>query len=194
MRHRRMDDVARRGVTMPRLFVRSSRFGELPRLLRVTPPRRLVIATLLRLSLARDALAHARGTAVSTAVVSHGCLMTAVAAVLTPIGWATPAAASPEAVSALAVTWGRLGGGLAALISLVGVMVGGLALTRTRHWRLARTVALLAGAAGIAIGGVVLARADGGFGSGHGLAGGIFGVALGLLSVSFAGVARRRIR
>jgi hypothetical protein len=69
----------------------------------------------------------------------------------------------------------------AALLALVGVVVGGLAVAR-RHRRQA-VVAVVLGLVGVIVGGLHGANAAGGLGTGNGLAGAVIAVVLGLIGV-----------
>src|SRR5215510_12016837 len=87
------------------------------------------------------------------------------------------------------------------VLTLVGVVIGGLALTRpasrfgTACGRLGAIVTLLAGLIGVVNGGLVLAIANGGPGSGNGVVGGAAALVLGLIDMVLGGLAmgRRRI-
>ena len=82
----------------------------------------------------------------------------------------------------------RVWSSLASLVSLVGVVVGSMALVRSRRPggrgasgpRRAAVVALVAGLIGAVNGAVNLAVADGGLGTGNGVAGGVIALVLGL--------------
>ncbi|TQM37753.1 DUF6223 family protein [Pseudonocardia cypriaca] len=69
----------------------------------------------------------------------------------------------------------------AALIALVGVVVGGLAMARRR--RRQAVIAVVLGLIGVIVGGLHGANAAGGLGTGNGLAGALIAVALGLIGV-----------
>ena len=69
----------------------------------------------------------------------------------------------------------------AALIALVGVVVGGLAMARSRRRQAVSAVVL--GLIGVIVGGLHGANAAGGLGTGNGLAGAVIAVALGLIGV-----------
>jgi hypothetical protein len=99
---------------------------------------------------------------------------------------------------------GRLGASTAAVIGLIGVVLGGLALARSagRHrfdtgagaaagLRRA-TVALVLGPIAIGLGGLVAATADGELGAGNGLGGAIVAIVLGLIASVLGGLARAR--
>jgi len=118
-------------------------------------------------------------------------------AVVTSLLWgfalATPSAAQAVSVSPLAVTPGRLAASLAALIGLIGVAAGAVSLARARRSDNAPrrgNLALLAGLISMAVGGLVVTTAKGGFGTGHGLGGGILALVAGSLSVTLAGLTR----
>jgi hypothetical protein len=93
---------------------------------------------------------------------------------------------------------GRLMAGSAAVVGLIGLVIGGLALARpsgrfgTRNGRRGVGVALAAGLIAVALGGLVVATADGGVGTGNGLAGGVVAVVLGLTAMTLGGLALRR--
>jgi hypothetical protein len=82
----------------------------------------------------------------------------------------------------------RLAATSSALVALIGVIAGGIALGRSGKG----TVALLAGLIAIVGGGFVIATADGGLGTGNGIAGGVVAVVLGLISTALGAVARSR--
>jgi len=95
-------------------------------------------------------------------------------------------------VDAYALTAGRLWATSAALLGLVGAVVGGLALARSR--RRNGTVALVLGLIALVGGGVNLAVADGGPGTGNGVVGGALALMLGLLAMILGGLAMARSR
>ncbi|MFE7712666.1 DUF6223 family protein [Streptomyces sp. NPDC057486] len=118
---------------------------------------------------------------------------------------AAPAAAhasvQPIAASVYAMTPGRLGASMAALIGLTGLVIGGLALARARRTdtgtgtaRSRALVALVASPISVALGGLVVATADGGLGTGNGLGGGIVAVLVGLIGTVLGGLALARSR
>jgi Family of unknown function (DUF6223) len=117
------------------------------------------------------------------------------------IGGSTAAAADyPQpAASVYTMSSGRLGSIVAALVGLIGVVIGGLALRSagrigTGSGRLGAIVALVAGLIGMALGGLVVATADGGVGTGNGLGGGIVALVVGLISMVLGGLALARSR
>jgi hypothetical protein len=69
----------------------------------------------------------------------------------------------------------------AALLALVGVVVGGLAMARSR--RRQAVIAMVLGLIGVIVGGLHGANAAGGLATGNGLAGAVIAVVLGLIGV-----------
>ncbi|MER5715533.1 DUF6223 family protein [Streptomyces sp. NPDC002132] len=133
-------------------------------------------------------------------------VLTLAAAVLIGVfALAGPAAADPSQPVAASVTTlsvGRAGAFLSALVGLLGVVGGGLALSRPDSkghigaWarRDGAVTALVAGAVAVAVGGTIAATADGGLGTGNGLGGAFVAVLLGLTAVILGGLARFRTR
>lgn len=131
-------------------------------------------------------------------------LAVAAAALLGVFVLAAPAAAhtsvQPTAASVTDMSAGRLGATTAAVLALIGVIIGGLALARpagrfgTGSGRLGAGAALSAGLIGMAIGGLVVATSEGGLGTGNGLGGGIVALVVGLIAVSLGGLALARCR
>ncbi len=95
---------------------------------------------------------------------------------------------------------GRLGAIVAGLVSLVGVLLGGLALARaagrigTGNARLGSIAALVVGLTGVVLGGLHLARSTGGFGTGNGRAGAIVAIVVGLIGMALGALALARSR
>ena len=99
---------------------------------------------------------------------------------------------------------GRLGASTAAVIGLIGVVTGGLALARSsgRHRSdtgagdaagpRRATVALVLGPIAIGVGGLVAATADGELGAGNGLGGAYVAIVFGLIASVLGGLARAR--
>jgi hypothetical protein len=125
------------------------------------------------------------------------------AAVLGVVVLATPAAAlvsaQPAGVGAYTLTAARFWATAAALLGLAGVVVGGLALSRSlRHigngGRRGAIVALAAGLTAAVGGALNLAVADGGPGTGNGVIGGAAAVVLGLIAAVLGGVVVARFR
>ena len=131
-------------------------------------------------------------------------LLTAAAALLGGFGPATPAAAHVLAQPASAYGWTpeRIWGFAAALLALVGVVIGGLALARSAgrigngngNEGRGAIVALVAGLIAVVNGGLVVVTADGGLGTGNGIAGGYLALALGLIAMVLGGLAQARSR
>ncbi|MDX3246772.1 DUF6223 family protein [Streptomyces sp. ME18-1-4] len=121
---------------------------------------------------------------------------------------AAPAAAhasvQPVAADAYDLTAGRLVGTVAALVALAGVVIGGLALTRSAgrigngngngNGKRGAVVSLVAGLTGMVIGALNLAVADGGLGTGNGVAGGAIALVLGLIAMVLGRLALARSR
>ncbi|MFF8279879.1 DUF6223 family protein [Streptomyces lateritius] len=119
---------------------------------------------------------------------------------------AAPAAAhasvQPAAADVYTMSAGRLGAATAAVLALIGVIVGGLALVRpasrfrtgSGSGRLGAFVALAAGLTGTALGGLVMATSEGGLGTGNGLGGAVVAVVVGLMSLVLGGTVLARSR
>ena len=97
------------------------------------------------------------------------------------------------------MTSGRFVATGSAVLSVIGVVIGALALLRpagrfgTTSGSLGAVVALVAGLVGTAVGGWIVATA-GGFGTGGGRAGGIVALVLGLIALALGGLALARSR
>jgi len=108
--------------------------------------------------------------------------------------------APAAAVDSAYLTPGRFWGTLSALLALLGVVLGGLALSRASRpdraagARRLAAVPLVLGAIGLAGGGAVLAAAEGGPGTGYGVVGAGASVVLGLASALLGGLALARSR
>jgi Family of unknown function (DUF6223) len=107
----------------------------------------------------------------------------------------------PIIASTFAMSSGRLGATAAAVLGLVGTVIGGLALARSNGRSRAAAgarsqgkVALVLGVLSAVLGVVYVATADGGLGTGNGLGGAIVAVALGLIATVLGGLARTRTR
>ncbi|WP_326770925.1 DUF6223 family protein (plasmid) [Streptomyces sp. NBC_01591] len=117
---------------------------------------------------------------------------------------ATPAAAhvsvQPVAASVSGLTPERAWATTAALLALVGVVLGGMALARSAGHigngigGRGAIAALGAGLIAVVNGGLVVVTADGGLGTGNGIAGGYVALVLGLIAVVLGGLARTRSR
>ena len=127
-----------------------------------------------------------------------------IAAAVLVVGLAAPAAAQvsdqPPNVTVYTLTPERLAASSAAVVALIGAVIGGLALARsagrigTGNGRRGAIVALVLGPIGLVIGGLVVATADGGLGTGNGLAGGGVAMAVGLVGMALGGLALARTR
>jgi hypothetical protein len=106
----------------------------------------------------------------------------------------------PAAITVYGLTGRRLWATMAAASGLLGVVVGGLALTRrarrlgTAPGRLTTIVALVAGLIAAINGGLNLAVATGGPGTGNGVVGGAAALVLGLGALTLGGLALARRR
>jgi len=92
---------------------------------------------------------------------------------------------------------GRLVPTVAAVAGLIGVVLGGLALARSRRPGNRRAGAIMAtvlGLISLVIGGLHAANSAGGFGTGNGLAGAIVAIVLGLVGMVLGGLALARSR
>jgi Family of unknown function (DUF6223) len=108
---------------------------------------------------------------------------------------ATPASAAGD----ISIGAGRLVPTVAAVVGLIGVVLGGLALARSGRigTGTGRRGAIAAGVAGLisaVVGGLHSANSAGGFGTGHGLAGAIVAMVVGLISMVLGGLALARYR
>lgn len=107
-------------------------------------------------------------------------------------------AQSPDPTSYV-MTSGRLVASSAALLGLIGVIVGGLAFFRpsgrfgTASGSFGAIIALAAGLIGAVVGGIKAATATG-IGTGGGLAGAVVAVVLGLIAIALGGLALARSR
>lgn len=129
-------------------------------------------------------------------------LLRAVAAtLLAGFSLATPAVAhasvQPAAASVYTLSAGRIGASAAALLGLVGVIIGGVALARADRMSNRASAAIAALAVGLismTLGGLVAATAKGGIGTGNGLGGAYVALVVGLISTVLGGLALARSR
>jgi hypothetical protein len=96
------------------------------------------------------------------------------------------------ATSAYTLTAGRSWSLVAALLGLVGVVLGVLALTRAGTGRRRAVVASATGLVGAVIGVLVVAAAKGGPGTGYGIVGGYLALVVGLVALLLGGLALAR--
>jgi Family of unknown function (DUF6223) len=135
---------------------------------------------------------------------SRGTYVLAGAVLVGWLGLVAPAAAhvsdQPAAASVYTLSPGRIGAIVAAVVGLIGAVVGGLALARsagrigTGNGRRGAIMALVLGPIGLVIGGLVVATADGGVGTGNGLGGGVVAMMVGLIGMALGGLALARSR
>jgi hypothetical protein len=106
----------------------------------------------------------------------------------------------PAATTVHGLTPRRLWATTAAVLALVGVVIGGLALARppsrfgAASGRLGAIVPLVAGLIAVVNGGLNLAVANGGPGTGNGVVGGAGALVLGLIGMVLGGLALTRSR
>ena len=106
----------------------------------------------------------------------------------------------PAATTVYGLTLRRLWATTAAVLALVGLIIGGLALARpvsrfgTASGPLGAMVGLAVGLAAAVNGGLNLAVANGGPGTGNGVVGGAAAFVLGLIAVTVGGLALTRSR
>jgi uncharacterized protein DUF6223 len=137
-------------------------------------------------------------------LVSRLTHLLAVAALVGGFGLAAPAAAHVSGLQAAASVYtmspGRIAAFVAAVVGLIGAVIGGRALARsagrigTGNGRRGAIVALVMGPIGLVLGGLVVATADGGVGTGNGLGGGIVAMMVGLIGMALGGLALARSR
>jgi hypothetical protein len=126
----------------------------------------------------------------------------AATAVVGGIGLAASVAAdaSAQPVTVYTMTPERMAASTAAVVGLIGAIIGGLALARSTgrigngNGRRGAIVALVLGPIGLVIGGLVVATADGGLGTGYGIAGGVVAMTVGLIGIALGGLALARSR
>jgi Family of unknown function (DUF6223) len=106
----------------------------------------------------------------------------------------------PAATTVYGLTFRRLWASAVAVLAVVGVVLGGLALARgasrfgTASGRLGAIVALVTGVVAVVNGWLVLAIANGGPGTGNGVVGGAGALVLGLIAMVLGGLALARFR
>lgn len=99
-------------------------------------------------------------------------------------------AVQPDAVSSYTLTGGRFWSLVGVALGLVGVVVGGIALSRGGGGK--AIAALVLGLSGAIVGGLVVAAADGGPGTGGGIVGGFVALVVGLIGAGLGWLARAR--
>jgi hypothetical protein len=124
----------------------------------------------------------------------------AAAAIVAGVGLASTSAAQvsdqPSVVSAYTLTPERIAASTAAVVALIGAVIGALALARSTrsNGRRGAIVALVLGPIGLIMGGLVVATADGGLGTGNGLGGGVVAMMVGLIGIALGWLALARSR
>jgi hypothetical protein len=102
-------------------------------------------------------------------------------------------------VAAIGIGAGRLVPTVAAVVGLIGVVLGGLALAWSTagasagHRQGVAIASVVAGLISLLVGVLHAANSAGGFGTGNGLAGAIVAIVLGLISLFLGGLALRRL-
>ena len=102
-----------------------------------------------------------------------------------------------ELLSGIGIGSGRILPTVAAVVGLIGLVIGGLALARSRragNGRAWAIVAALLGLISLVIGGLHTANSAGGFGTGNGLAGAIVAMVVGLVGMILGGLSLVRSR
>jgi hypothetical protein len=113
---------------------------------------------------------------------------------------ATALAAPAAAQGVIGPGSGRTGASIAAVVALIGVVLGGRALARSRRpagsgsRRGGAIAALVTGLLGTVLAGLHLATATGAIGTGSGRAGAMVAVVLGLIGMALGGLALSRSR
>lgn len=100
-------------------------------------------------------------------------------------------------IAASGLGTGRLVPTVAAVVGIIGMVLGGLALSRSRrdgNGRVGAIVAAVLGLASLVIGGLHTANSAGSFGTGNGLAGAIVAMVVGLIGMVLGGLALARAR
>jgi hypothetical protein len=144
-----------------------------------------------------DATPHAAWMVSRVSELRTAALVVVFALAALPAAYAS---VPPAAVRVYTMTPERIAALVAALVGLIGAVIGGMALARsvgrirTGTGRRGAIVALVLGPIGLVIGGLVVATADGGLGSGNGLGGGVVAMMVGLVSMTLGGLALARSR
>jgi uncharacterized membrane protein len=108
--------------------------------------------------------------------------------------------AEPDAMTVYGLTSRRLWATIVALLAIISVVVGGLAVARPNsrfgaaYGRLGAIAALIAGLVAAINGGMVLVVATGGPGTGNGVVGGAAALVLGLIAMALNGLALAQTR
>ena len=139
-----------------------------------------------------------------TWTVSRITHLLAAAAMVAELGLDSTTAAQvsgqASVVSPYTFTPERIAASSAALVALMGAVIGGLALARAArrmgpgNGRRGAIVALVLGPIGLIIGGLVVATADGGLGTGNGIGGGVVAMMMGMVGIALGALALARSR
>jgi hypothetical protein len=184
--------------------------GEYHRRLTVRPGHQQGNTTVARragpVSAATIALTESRSATTTSptkgsAMSVHHLLTAADAALFAGGGLAAPATAHVSvAIAGYEIGVGRTVPTVAAVLGLIGVVIGGLARARSSgrigvgNGRAGAVVALALGLISVGIGGVHAANSAGGLGTGNGLAGAILALVLGLVGMLLGGLVLARSR
>ena len=134
------------------------------------------------------------------ALILAGLVAVAVFAGLVHLVLVAAHVSEPAATTVQGLTSRRLWATMAALLALIGVVIGGLALRRSArrigsgHGKRGGLIALAAGLIGLINGALNLAIATGGPGTGNGVIGAAAAVVLGLIAGVLGGLALARAR
>jgi hypothetical protein len=129
--------------------------------------------------------------------------MPAAAALVGCFALAAPAAAQfsvqPAAVPASTMTPKRAAASTAVVVGLIGAVIGGLSLVRSARrigngGRRGAIVAMVLSPLGLVSGGLVVLTANGGVGTGNGLAGGVVAMMVGAIGMALGGLTLVRSR
>ena len=129
-----------------------------------------------------------------------GITLLLAAALIVGFGLSAQVSDQPPLVSAYTLAPERIAASVAAVVGLIGAVIGGLALARSAgrigagNGRRGAIVALVMGPIGLVIGGLVVATADGGLGTGNGIAGGVVAMMVGMIGMALGGLALARSR
>jgi FtsH-binding integral membrane protein len=119
------------------------------------------------------------------------------------LGFVAPAVALAAAQSTVApvyaVTPRRIAASTAVVVGLIGAVIGGLALARSvrrigNRGRRGAIVALVLGPISLVSGGLVVVTAEGGVGTGNGVAGAVVAMVVGLIGMTLGGLTLARSR
>jgi Family of unknown function (DUF6223) len=109
------------------------------------------------------------------------------------------AAAQPTVTPVYGMTPKRIAASSALVVGLIGAVIGGLAMARSvrrvgNRGRRGAIVALVLGPISLVSGGLVVVTADGGVGTGNGVAGALVAMVVGLIAMTLGGLTLARSR